>query len=469
MAHLLLSAAHKSSGKTTITLGLCAALRERGLVVQSFKKGPDYIDPMWLGKASGRACHNLDFYTQDDDEIRENFARYHNNADISLIEGNKGLHDGIDLEGSNSSAALAKLLNAPVILVIDTQGMTRGVAPLLLGFQRFEPQINIAGVILNKVGGVRHEGKLRAVVERYTDIPVLGAIQRDPILQIQERHLGLLPSNETGEAESIIQGIATKVAAQVDLDRVLAVAQTAPAPTLKVPELPPLPSSDVRLGLVRDAAFGFYYPGDIMALRQAGAEIVEINALHDPALPKIDGLFIGGGFPEVHKQALAANRSLRLAIKQAIADDLPVYAECGGLMYLCKGISWQGERAEMVGAIDAEVSMHDRPIGRGYICLEETDALPWPKANTDTGSIPRTLHAHEFHYSKLEKLNIPDDFAFKVLRGTGIMEKQDGIVLNNILATYAHQRDVKNNRWAHRFIEFIRRVKAAKQAKAQNG
>ncbi|TAN57546.1 MAG: cobyrinate a,c-diamide synthase, partial [Magnetospirillum sp.] len=225
---LLISAAHKSSGKTTVTVGLAAALTARGLAVQPFKKGPDYIDPLWLSAATGRACRNLDFHTQPPLLIRETFERHSRGADISLIEGNKGLYDGVDLEGSNSSAMLANWLEAPVVLVVDCAGMTRGVAPLLLGYQAFDPALRIAGVILNKVSGPRHEKKLREVVAHYTTIPVLGAVHRGPDMEIMERHLGLVPANEAEAAAEAITRLAGAVASQVDLDALLALARQAP-------------------------------------------------------------------------------------------------------------------------------------------------------------------------------------------------------------------------------------------------
>ena len=212
MSHVLISAAHKSSGKTTVTIGLCAALKKSGTVIQPFKKGPDYIDPMWLSKAASRPCHNLDFYTMQRQEILETFTRYSQGADIAIVEGNKGLYDGLDLDGSNSNAALATLLKAPVILVIDARGMTRGIAPLILGYQAFEPKLNIAGVILNQLGGSRHESKLRAVIAHYTDVPVIGAVHHDKELQILERHLGLIPSNEMQAAQQRIELVGKRIA-----------------------------------------------------------------------------------------------------------------------------------------------------------------------------------------------------------------------------------------------------------------
>jgi cobyrinic acid a,c-diamide synthase len=464
MARLLISAAHKSSGKTTITVGLCAALAQRQHRVQPFKKGPDYIDPMWLGLAAGRPCHNLDFFTMAEGEIRDTFARYAQVADVSLIEGNKGLYDGLDLEGGNSNAALAKLLGVPVVLVIDARGMTRGIAPLILGYQAFDSDLRIAGVILNKLGGSRHESKLRAVIEHYTDVPVLGGVHADPRLEIVERHLGLIPSSETGLARARIDQIAEAVAAQVDLDRLLAVgAGASPLPAVPPPS-PALSPADVRIGIARDAAFDFYYPGDLEALREAGAELVPIDTLRDARLPAVDGLFIGGGFPETQMASLEANSALRAEIRCAVETGLPVYAECGGLMYLARSLSWHGRTCAMVGAIPADAVMHERPMGRGYIRLRETGAGLWPKPQEPDA--PREISGHEFHYSSLENLPPDTRFAFEVLRGTGIDGRHDGIIYRNVLASYAHLRDVRGNRWARRFVSFVRACKRGRLASA---
>ncbi len=453
MAHLLISAAHKSSGKTTVTLGLCAALRAQGDRVQPFKKGPDYIDPMWLGQAAGNPCHNLDFYTMEPDEILATVGYYSAQADIGLIEGNKGLYDGLDLDGSNSNAALAKLIKAPVILVIDARGMTRGIAPLILGYQAFDPEVQIAGVILNQLGGSRHESKLRAVIEHYTDVPVVGAVGRDPSLEIIARHLGLIPSNEHDAAVARIQLIGERIGAQVELERIRAIAQQAPSLPASPPYTPPTSvSPTVRIGIARDEAFGFYYPDDLAALRRAGAELVPINTLRDQSLPAIDGLFIGGGFPETCMDDLAANTALRGAIRDAIENGLPSYAECGGLMYLARSLSWKDRRAEMVGIIPGDIEMHERPQGRGYVRLQETDAMPWPASEPAVESIA----GHEFHYSAFATLDPGARFAFRVLRGTGVDGRNDGFVYKNLLACYTHQRDTQRHHWAERFVGFVR-------------
>jgi cobyrinic acid a,c-diamide synthase len=450
MNRLFISAAHKSSGKTTVCIGLCAALAARGEVVQPFKKGPDYIDPLWLGLAAGRPCYNLDAYLMEADEIRGQVARGMRGATLGIVEGNKGLYDGLDLEGANSNAAMAALLGTPVVLVIDARGMTRGIAPLILGYQAFDRSIRIAGVILNQLGGLRHEAKLRAVIEHYTGVPVLGAVQHDERMTIAERHLGLVPSNEAQAARASVDEIAALVSRQVDLDRLLMLSrQVAPLPVSN-PAASAVCTPTVRIGVARDAAFGFYYPGDLDALRSAGAELVDFSALHDGHLPKVDGVFIGGGFPETHMAALAANESLRGELHDAIEAGLPAYAECGGLMYLARGIEWNGRRAEMAGVIPADIVMHRRPVGRGYVHLRETGRGPWPRPQAPL------IHAHEFHYSSVENLAPDVEFAYEVERGHGIDGRHDGIVHKNLLASYAHLRDVAGNPWARRFVDFVR-------------
>ncbi len=457
MSALYISAAHKSSGKTTVMLGICRALSRRGIALRAFKKGPDYIDPAWLGKAAGRGCYNLDFYTSSRREIVSLFQSKSVGLDLSLIEGNKGLYDGMDVNGSDSNAALAKLLGTPVVLVIDTMGMTRGIAPLLIGYRDFDPDVRIAGVILNRVGGPRHEAKLVESVERFTDIPVLGAVPRFRDGIIEERHLGLIPAHEDEQAGNTLDRLADIVAEHVDLDRLLALAEGAKVTGGDVTEqresTTTFPSS-LRIGVARDEAFGFYYTDDLEAFRAAGAEIVWINMVEDPLLPDIDGLFIGGGFPETAMHKLSANRSMRESVRKAIEAGLPCYAECGGLMYLAKSIEWQGDLVEMVGVIPGTISMSSRPHGRGYIRLRETEFAPWPR-----GVHGKVIAGHEFHYSQLEGLPANASFAYDVLRGSGIREGKDGFVYKNLLASYAHLRDSGQHHWVSRFLDFVASIK----------
>jgi len=450
-----LSATHKSSGKTVVSIGLCAALVEKGLNIQTFKKGPDYIDPIWLTRASGNDCFNLDFNTQSHPQVISTFLANSSAADIAMVEGNKGLHDGVSVDGSDSNAELADLLSVPVVLVLDTQGTTRGVAPLLLGYQQFDPRIDIAGVILNKVAGARHEDKLRSNIEAHTSIPVLGAVPRDKRLQIDERHLGLVPSNELTLADARIASIKQIVRENVDMEAILERVQ--PRKTGKPDSYAArFPPPDVRIGIPRDRAFGFYYPDDLAALRKAGAELMFFDTLSDPTIPDgLDGLFIGGGFPEVHMSELSANRSMRQSILDFVSSGGPTYAECGGMMYLGRTIRWGDQEAEMVGALPLRSRMRSRPVGRGYVQLSETGLSPWGRLAPEKQLIP----AHEFHYSEVELLDRIAGFAYDVRRGWGIDGQHDGLVLNNVLANYSHLRSVEPIDWAVRFVRFVRRAR----------
>lgn len=450
---IFISAAHKSSGKTTISIGLCAALKSLGKKVSPFKKGPDYIDPIWLSHASGNPCYNLDFYTSDSDEIIDTLVCQSQGSDISIIEGNKGLYDGLDLDGSNSNAALAVLSKTPVILVIDSRGMTRGIAPLILGYQAFDPEIRIAGVILNNVGGSRHEGKLQNVIEHYTDVPVVGAVYKNEQLHLPERHLGLKPGNEYGEVEEKIRNIGQIVASQVDLEMIQSIASG--AAQLSAQNKKAATNSQInkiRIAIARDSAFNFYYQNDLDAFKESGAELVEFDTVNDHALPDdIDGLFIGGGFPETQMEKLTLNTTLKQEILNKIENGLPTYAECGGLMYLSRSIEWKDKKEKMVGIIPADTVMHDKPQGRGYVRMEKTTAFPWP-STTDN----KILKAHEFHYSSLENLGSTGEYALQVKRGTGIDGKHDGIVYKNLFACYTHQRNTHSNPWVRNFTDFVR-------------
>jgi len=454
MAHIYLSAAHKSSGKTTVSIGLCRELRRLGASVRPFKKGPDYIDPLWLGQASGRACFNLDFHTMDRGEITGGFARALADAEVGLIEGNVGLFDDIDLHGGNSNAELAKLLRAPVVLVLDVQGMGRGIAPLLLGYLSFDPGLNVAGVIMNKVGGSRHGANLRRVLEHYTDLPLLGAIERTAEVRISERHLGLMPSNEAEEADGQIERIRGLIAGQVDVPRVLEIARSARLPVaVPVEDQPePVVREPVRIAIARDAAFGFYYPDDLAALVRAGAELIDFSPVRDADLPDVDGLFIGGGFPEFRLRELSENGSMRAAVRDFVESGGPVYAECGGLMYLCRELHWGERRGAMCGVLNADVAMHERPQGRGYVRLRETPAFPWPGASARA----REISAHEFHHSAVLNPDPAWIFGYQVLRGQGIDGRHDAIVYKNLVAAYSHLRAVGGNDWTGRFVAQVR-------------
>jgi cobyrinic acid a,c-diamide synthase len=449
----MIAAAHKSSGKTVISTGLAAALRRAGDKVSTFKKGPDYIDPMWLSAASGRACYNLDFNAMDRGEISRLFAT--RASELSLVEANKGLFDGVAVDGSDSNAELAKLLGLPVILVIDTTGMTRGIAPMLQGYQGFDADVNIAGVILNKVGGARHEGKLRLAVETYSELPVVGSVWRNDKLEIGERHLGLTTPGELTGRDGMIESFADVVGGSVDLEAVRAIAAT--APKLDVVEANPIAlqaGKGLRIGVIRDAAFGFYYADDLEAFQASGVELVFIDAIDDTQLPDIDGLFIGGGFPEMQMKALAANVNLRGDIKHKLTGGLPCYAECGGLMYLCDSLHWNGQVAAMVGLIPGDAVMHAWPQGRGYARFQTAQSHPW-------GAEGRQVQAHEFHYASIN--NLPDDmvFARDLQRGHGFDGARDGLIISNTLAGFCHLHNSDSCPWVAQFLGFVSRIKRA--------
>lgn len=459
VARLLIGAAHKSSGKTVFAAGLCAEFARLGYDVRPFKKGPDYIDPQWLAAAAQNRCYNLDFNTQTPGDVADLFiaksaGRAEEPSRVAVVEANKGLYDGVSPDGADSNAALAKTLGAPVVLIIDCEGMTRGVAPLLRGYLDFDPHVRIAGVVLNKVGGQRHADKLRAAVQRYTSVPVVGCILRDERMVLPERHLGLIPGGEHGQAAERIEAMRQAVRDYVDVEAVLAVAQTPGA--VKPSGAAPPPSTDIpgekaALGVFFDSAFSFYYPDDLEALERAGFKLVFIDSLRDAALPDVAALFIGGGFPETHAGALEANVSLRTAVRDAIEDGLPAYAECGGLMYLTRGIEWQGRRYEMAGVVQADTVVCERPCGRGYVRVAEGPDMPWPPVSGE-----RATHAaHEFHYAKLENLPRRTKTAYEMLRGEGVGGGKDGIVHKNLLASFVHLR-ATNSGWPERFRRYLR-------------
>ncbi len=456
---LVVSATHKSAGKTTVAAGLLAALAARGLKAQPFKKGPDFIDPMWLSAASGLQCRNLDNFMFGWEKLEALFRRVASSADVSIIEGNKGLHDSADVEGEGSVANLARRLKAPVVMVLDASGTTRGIAPLLLGYKAFEPDVNIAGVILNKVGNARHESKLRAVIEKYCGVEILGSIRRTGEMEILERHLGLVPIKEDESLSSMLDSLRRHVSYALDLDRMLAIASSAP------PMEPPLParpltraaSPRVRIGVVMDRAFTFYYPENIEALEAAGADLVTVDAIKTKKLPDaLDALYIGGGFPEMFMAELEANDGLKAGIRTAVEDGMPIHAECGGLIYLSKSVEHKGRRAEMVGALDCDVVIRERPKGHGYMVVEPTGKSPWMKN-------PAQIRAHEFHYGEVVNLR-HSDFAFRVARGTGINGRDDGIVHKNVTASFAHLHHLACSEWAADFVAFAERTAFGKSA-----
>ena len=448
-SRLLISAPKRSSGKTTLSVGISYALQTQGFNIQTFKKGPDFIDPMWLAAASKRGCYNLDHFLMGENNILSTFMTYSKNSDLSLIEGNMGLHDAMSVDGTGSSAHLARQLKAPVILVIDAHGMNRGIAPLVLGHQLFDQEVNICGVILNKVRGKRHEEKLIESIKTYCSLDVIGAIPSVESLSIKERHLGLVPIEEDNSLSSILHPLKEVVNKYINLNSLIEIAHTAPPldESLIIKESPPI-NTCLKLGVAKDHAFHFYYNENIHALEQEGIEIVYFSPLYDEKLPNVDGLYIGGGFPEIFMDQLQENISMRKEIKKAIDSGMPIYAECGGLMYLAKTIEWNGVKREMVGGIPCDIMQTPHPIGKGYAILKTTEKNNWYPPFKE-------INAHEFHYSKIANLESVS-FAYQVARGYGVDGEHDGILYKNVLASYSHLHTFSSPHWVKSFSKKLK-------------
>lgn len=375
---LVVAAIQGRSGKTTFTIGLQRALRERGLLLQGFKKGPDYIDPSWSTFASGVPCRNLDAVMMTKEQIIHSMCMHGKDKDIAIVEGAMGMFDGLDWQGSNSTAELAVTLQAPVILVVSSNRITRSVAALINGVVNFDKRVKVAGVVLNQVARPRHLNIMTKCIEEYCDIPLLGALPKTKDIEIPDRHLGLIPANEQDALHSRIDRLGKLVSDHVDIDAILEIAKAAPTLVDTIPAHPVIEiESKVRIGVFKDRAFSFYYPENIEALEAEGAEIVYLDAMNDAHLPNLDGLYIGGGFPEMFAAELESNETMRNDVKQASEKGMPIYAECGGLMYLVKDLVSENNHSSMVGVFDCSVAMEKKPVGHGYSIQRATKENPF--------------------------------------------------------------------------------------------
>jgi cobyrinic acid a,c-diamide synthase len=439
------------TGKSLVTLGLARTLVRRGRRVAPFKKGPDFIDAAWLAAAARVPGRNLDTYLMSPAAIVASVERASRCADLALVEGNRGLFDGVDARGSHSTAQLSKLIGAPVVLVVNCTKATRTVAAQVLGCKVLDPGVALAGVVLNRVGTRRQEAVIREAVLGDAGVPVLGAIPRLEGEPLPSRHLGLVCAGEHPEREAALEAIAAAVERYVDVEAVCTIAANAGSmPGAVVPE-PARSAGHARIGVLRDAAFSFYYPENLEALEAAGAELVWISPLADRALPAIDALYAGGGFPEEYAGALAENAQLRGALAAAIADGLPVWAECGGLMYLSRSIRRDGRDYPMVGALPISVEHTPRPQGHGYMAATVDRENPFLPVGT-------RLVGHEFHYSRLASDAQPGlsstggeggfDTVLAVERGVGLGQSRDGLAAGNVVATYLHLHALGTPEWA---------------------
>lgn len=441
---LVVAGLRGGSGKSIVAVGLVAALAEQGHRVVSFKKGPDYIDAGWLGLAAGSPCYNLDPYLMSPEVIQESFRTHARGMDRIVIEGNRGLYDGVNISGAYSTAELAISLDLPVLLVVDCTKSTRTVAALVLGCRDLDPRVRIGGVVLNQLGSRRQEKLIREAVAEYTGIPVVGAIRRLKHDAFPQRHLGVTPFQEHQGAFAAVDQLAAMVRDNIDLDQVAAMmAPVATADRAVAGEVAPSRSGDrVRIGVLKDAAFQFYYPDNLEALEEEGAEVVEINALTAPELPRLDGLYIGGGFPETSAADLAANRSFLASIRKQVEAGMPVYAECGGLIYLGESIDLEGERFQLTGVFPVRFDIAARPQGHGYTVLSTEGENPFYPQGLQ-------IKGHEFRYSRVISWpGRPEELVFAMDRGTGFMEGRDGLTRDNVLALYTHVHSLATPEWA---------------------
>ncbi len=436
------------SGKSVVAVGLIAALARQGKKVAPFKKGPDYIDAGWMKLAAGQNCYNLDPYLMDEEIIRSSFVTQSVNADIAILEGNRGLYDGVNPEGGYSTAELSLLLNLPVLLVVNCTKTTRTVAAMVLGCMKLDERIDIRGVVLNQIGTKRHQSIVTQAIEKYTGIPVLGAVPRMKRDIFPMRHLGVTPHQEYEGSEQAMDFLAETAAEHLDLDRILEVMAEIPLPAeIKKPGKA---KDKMRIGLLVDAAFQFYYSENLEALEEAGAELIAINALEEECLPPLDGLYIGGGFPETSARLLAANTSFRNSVKDAAEEGLPIYAECGGLIYLGESIALDGEVYPLAGVFPVRFAMSKKPQAHGYSVFVTDGDNPFYMEGQE-------VKGHEFRYSTI--VDWPGnaaDLAFSMKRGTGFSEGRDGLTTKNVLALYTHVHALGTPAWAQGFMQRCR-------------
>jgi cobyrinic acid a,c-diamide synthase len=454
---LMISASAKSSGKTMISLGILRHLASQGFAVSSFKKGPDYIDPMWHKLASGNECCNLDPYLMGSEACLDSFQRNigHDKASLALVEGNHGLHDGLSLDGSDSSAGLARMLDLPVLLVVDSKTMSRGIAALVMGLQAMPPEVKIKGVIFNQFKSLRQVGKQKKAIEHYCKVPVLGEIPYDRELVIPERHLGLTTVVETAEAGKFVEDVAERVGYYCDMNALLALFHEASPMARRNLEYgdKKIPSS-AKIGVFRDAAFCFYYPENLDALRNNGAELVFINSLEESSLPDVDALYLGGGFPESFFDELSQNKGFLQDVRERADAGMPVYAECGGLIYLCRQAVYGGKKYPLSGILPFDIGFGLTPAGHGYLDLKSSRDSPWFRKGA-------RVRAHEFHYSRVLLPAERSSFQFDVIRGNGITGKSDGLLYRNVFASFAHLHAVGNPGWAETFVSLASAFKVA--------
>ena len=424
---IVLAGATSSVGKTSITCSIIYALQKRGFSVQPFKVGPDYIDPSYLTAISKNETYNLDVWLMGQKQVLDSFIS-HSNSDISIIEGVMGYYDGF--EGNSNYASshhVASITKSPVILVLDASKTARSIGATALGFQKFHRNSRIAGIILNKIGSKKHEILCRDALEK-TKLSIIGVIPKNPILNLESRHLGLISTYDNKILKNKLKKTSKIISESLDIDKILKIIKN-PAPLLKNKQIL-TKKTKVKIAVALDNSFNFYYDDNLNALRREGASLIFFSPIKDKKIPKCDGLYIGGGFPEILGNNLSKNQIMKKSIKKLSEGNFPIYAECGGLMYLTKSITNNEKKYKMVGLFDAETVMTKKMrlnYTKGKLCSKNI--------------LSDTLHGfrgHEFHYSQLESVSSDSQFAFNLDIGEGIKNHQDGLIQNNTLASYGH-------------------------------
>lgn len=436
MPRLVVGGTASGVGKTTFVVGLIRALRSRGLKVAAFKCGPDYLDPTYHARAAGSLSHNLDGWMMGREAVLGTFARASAGADIAVIEGVMGLYDGASSNGDEGSTAeIAKWLKAPVLLVVDASGMARTIGAVACGFAGFDPEVRLAGLICNRVGSRSHLNLLREATSRP---PVLGAMPKDGAESFPERHLGLRTADESAVPEAILSSWGEIVSSWCDLDSILSLARQAFALEISSPEPVVARISKCKIGLASDEAFHFYYEDNLRRLENAGAELIPFSPTHDKQLPQVDGLYIGGGYPEVHAAELAANASMRLDIQGFARSGGVIYAECGGLMYLCSLLrTLDGASYPMCGVLPGVTTMCERLQALGYVEVEIV-------RDSIVGRAGVRFRGHQFRYSNIEIKEQQVTHAFDVARRRGGKAFPEGYQINRVLGSYVHAHWASN-------------------------
>jgi cobyrinic acid a,c-diamide synthase len=468
LPRILIAGDRSSAGKTTISIGIMSVLRDMGYIVQPYKVGLDFIDPSYHTEVTGRYSRNLDGYLMSEDAVCEVYSHAAKGADITIIEGVRGLFEGLEATSDiGSTAQIAKILKCPVILAINARSITRSTAALVSGYKSFDPEVNIVGVILNNIGSQRHAQKAKTAIETYTGTPVIGVIPRNDSMKISMRHLGLIPAMEgrrrVADFDANLGRIKEIIKEGIDIDRFISIANSAPSlekPQEKIFKAQPRENT-IKIGVALDEAFNFYYRDNLELLELSGAELVYFSPVKDSTLPDVDGLYIGGGYPELFTNELEDNASMREAIKQASKDGLPIYAECGGLMYLTREITtdvsgspnhhmaeMKGGTFKMAGAIPGKTLMgHKRVVSYNIGSFTKDNVI---------GKAGASFIGHEFHHSEIIDLPEDTEFAIRLDRGVGIKGEFDGIMVNNTMAAYAHLHAASYKDFAGSFVGFCR-------------